>query len=168
MDIFHDDELQQLSVPKGATAEWVLKQDALFFLKDIVGVLNISPHRVQRDAKRLLMEEKDPYSLIGVRKVWSHWQVRMSVFRDYYLNDLRSEIQSVPVEIDGNELLCLSGIFRLSEVCRKIPFTAQQISHQAKKRKNSREEMGVWKDKRFFLVDMETFADWLTSVWHGR
>lgn len=167
-EIFEEDELIKVEIPTNATVEWLLEQDGIFFLKDVSKILGFNS-KVKRKVKRLAIEDKNAYTTIGVRKAWNHWIVRMKVFKQFYESNLRSEIRSVPKGINGNELLEMKGIFKLSEVCLKIPFTSHQIRYQAKKLPNSHEVMGVWKDEtnNCYLVDMEGFSAYVKKVWNG-
>jgi hypothetical protein len=55
----------------------------------------------------------------------------------------------------------------LADVCAKIPFTLQQLRHQAGKVPDSKAAYGIWKDEelRTHLVDMDTFAPWIAHTW---
>ena len=106
---------------------------------------------------------------MGLRKVWNHWLVKMTLFAPYYLENLQSPYEILPEEWTANDLVApgRTGIFLLTEICKKIPFTANQIRYQAKQIQNSREEMGVWKDEgqKLFLVNLAIFGPWLKSIW---
>ncbi len=107
---------------------------------------------------------------MGVKKIWNHWVVRMSVFANYYRANLVSKVDRINPNWDGNYLLKQKGLFLLSEVSKLIPFTTHQLRYQAKKNPNAREEIGIWKDPdlRAFVVDMERFAPWIRSIWKGK
>lgn len=165
--LFADDEgqLQQID-PKWNEAD-MLAQEGIFFLKDVVKVLGADALKIKRKAGQIADEGKDTYAVMGIRKVWNHWLVRMAVFGPYYRKHLKSRIKRVPKDMDGNTLLQQKGLYRMSEVCRVLPFNVHQIRYQAKKNPNAKQEYGVFKDpkERLFVVDMEVFAKWVAILW---
>ncbi len=163
--IFEEDEMTLREVDAGWDREDLLSRKELFFLKDVVKALDLDPAKVKKKAK----EFKDPWRDMGVRKMWTHWIVRMKVFGPFYRKHLVSKIRTPDKSWDGNTLLKQKGTFFLTEVCKYIPFSTHQLRYQAKKNPNAREEYGVWKDPKMkgFLVDMETFGPWINSLWDG-
>jgi len=151
--------------------ENLLEQGGIFFLKDIVHKLNLNSAHVIKLAKALNTKENplNSYKIMGVRKVWNHWVVRMTVFAPYYLDYLKNDIQKVNPKWDANTLLFQTGSYYLADVCKKIPFNNHQLRHQAKRLENSKDEIGIWKDTRTkrFVVDMLTFKNWIQSTWEG-
>jgi len=102
--------------------------------------------KVQKTVRAMERAGKNPYRVMGVRKVWSHWMVRMSVFRKYYAEHLAPTVRRIRPEWNGNRLLSETGCFLLADVCRLLPFTTHQLRYQAKNRANARIALGVWKD----------------------
>jgi hypothetical protein len=160
--LFHDDE--KLCKVKG---HWsvtdLLAQPALFFLKDVCYRLEITPARIVAHAKVLTAQGQDVYALMGVRKIWNHWYVRMKVFAPYYQANFKTETRMIKRGTDANTLLNQSGVYLLSQVCKCIPFTSNQLRHQA--RKTPVEECGISKHEDTYLVRMEVFGPWLTRLW---
>jgi hypothetical protein len=152
------------------TEEELLAQDGIFFLKDVAGQLNIPSLEFKNQAKKLQKRGKNPWEVMGIRKTWTHWQVRMKLFAPYFKEWWDCpKVQTVEEDWNANELLANPGIYYLNDVCRKLPFTTRQIRYQMQKHDNPKEQLGVWKDQNLksFLVDMDTFSNWIKSVWSG-
>ena len=167
--IFAQDEYQQRNPDPTWTREELFAQDGIFFLKDVIKILNIDANRIIKRARTLQTEGKPPWQVMGVRKMWNHYMVRMKIFTPYFEAHFKEKWQTVDSSLDGNTLLKQKGIFPLSEVCRHIPFSLYQINYQRKKMCDSRTECGVWKDEETnrLLVDMEIFAPWIKALWRG-
>ena len=168
--IFQPDEMELKEVDSTWTADRLLSTEAIFFLKDVVKVLGLDPVKVKKKAREQDRNGKSAWDVMGVRKVWSHWVVRMKVFAPFYRQHLIPKIKPINKEWDGNVLLKQKGIYQLTEVCKLIPFSTYQLRYQAKKNPNAEEEYGVWKDPdaNIFVVDMERFAPWVLSLWEGK
>lgn len=141
----------------------LLAQPALFFLKDVCARLEISSLSVADHARSLIEQGQDAYAVMGVRKVWNHWYVRMKVFAPYYLAHLKTDIRQVQRGWDANTLLAQKGLFLLSQVCKCIPFSSGQLRHQA--RKLTVEQCGIYKNGVTYLIKMEVFGPWLSRLW---
>lgn len=167
--IFEDDEMTLGTVDRSWTADELLEQECIFFLKDVVGSLGIDAYKVKRHCREMEKNGATPWEVMGVGKTWSHWIVRMKVFAPYYRKHLMPKAQRVPKTWDGNTLLQQKGVFYLTDVCNLIPFTTHQIRYQAKKNPESKAEFGVWKDQelQLFLVDMSRFSKWVKTLWQG-
>ena len=85
--VFSSDEMQVLSVNSHWSREELLKQEGIFFLKDIGPKLNISSNQIKTHAAAL----NDPWQEMGARKLWTHWIVRMIVFSDFYRKHMVSQ-----------------------------------------------------------------------------
>jgi hypothetical protein len=167
--IFEKDEMILSDFDKSWTPKELLSKEEIFFLKDVVKVLNLDINKVKKKAKELEVKNQSSWEVMGTRKVWSHWMVRMKVFAPYYKRHLIPKVKPVNPTWDGNELLNQKGKFLLTEVCKKLPFTSHQIRYQANKNKNAKTEYGMWKDKDLnaFVVDMERFSPWIKRLWAG-
>ncbi len=167
--IFEEDEMTLMKVNKKWTQEELLSQKGIFFLKDVVGILELDSAKVIKKAREIQAEGKSSWEVMGIRKVWNHWAIRMKIFSSFYRKHLKSRIRSVKSEWDSNVLLKQKGIFLLSEICELIPFSTYQIRYQAKQNPNAVEEYGIWKDPELnrFVVNMEVFAEWIKSLWKG-
>jgi len=165
--IFQEDEWTFLKPASGMTPEGLLRQEGLFHLQDIVDILDCPIGVVLDHANRLAEAGQDPLARMGLRKVFNRWIVRMAAFAPYYRRCLRPRWQAIPPDWDGNRLLSARGVFRLSQVARRIPFRSHQLRHRAKKHPDARRVLGVWKDAEsgFFLVDMAVFGPWIKRVW---
>ena len=168
--IFNDDEMRLLSVKPEWTEEEMLNQEGIFFLKDVAQKLQVHSSEFKKEARNIEKSGKNPWEVMGIRKTWTHWQVRMKKFAPYYRANRLPKIQTVHKDWDGNTLLSQEGRFYLTDVCEKIPFSTHQIRYQVRRCPNPREEYGVWKDDQYkaYLVEMETFAAWMKRIWvHG-
>lgn len=167
--IFERDEMVLMKVNKSWGVDELLSQTGIFFLKDIVGLLDLDSAKVIKRAREIQEQGQSSWKIMGIRKVWNHWAVRMKVFAPYYREHLRSWVKNIQDDWDSNVLLKQKGIFLLSEVCELIPFSTYQIRYQANKVENSAETYGIWKDEQLnrFVVDMEKFSEWIKRLWKG-
>ncbi len=167
--IFQPDELKMISIQKDWTPEDILSQQGIFFLKDVVKILKIEPKKVKQKVSEIRARNESPWQVLGIRKIWNHWIVRIKLFAPFYLENLVSKVRSIHENWDGNTLLEQKGIFLLVEVCTVIPFSTYQLRYQANQNPRAREEYGIWKDATLnaFLVDMELFAPWIKRLWAG-
>lgn len=168
--IFNDDEMRLLSVKPEWSEEEMLNQEGIFFLKDVAQKLQVHSSEFKKEARVLEKMGQNPWDAMGIRKTWTHWQVRMKKFAPYYRAHRLPKIQNVEKSWDGNTLLSQEGRFYLTDVCEKIPFSTHQIRYQVRRCENPKEEYGVWKDEQYkaYLVDMEKFSKWMKRIWvHG-
>ena len=167
--IFEDDEMSLRKIDETWSREDLLAQEGIFFLKDVAALLKMDSARVVKRVKAMAETEENPWRVMGIRKMWNHWVVRMKVFAPYYRANLFTRVQPVDASWDSNQLLQQPGHFLLSEVCELIPFSTYQIRYQAKQNKRAREEYGIWKDPVMsrFVVDMPVFSSWIKSLWQG-
>ncbi len=165
--IFKNDEMRLLNVKPEWTEDELLSQEGIFFLKDVAQKLQVHSSEFKKEARMLEKEGKNPWDIMGIRKTWTHWQVRMKKFSPYYRAHRLPKIQSVEKHWDGNTLLSQTGRFYLTDVCEKIPFSTHQIRYQVRRCDNPKEEYGVWKDDQYkaYLVDMERFSAWMKRIW---
>lgn len=167
--IFDKDEMALSEVHGDWDAETLLKQKSIFYLKDIVDTLEIDPLKVKRRANEIQKKGRSPWEVMGVRKMWTHWIVRMTIFAPYYKKNFEPKISRIESSWDGNTLLKQKGIFLLTAVCKLIPFSAHQLRYRAKRNPQSKTEYGIWKEKDLnaFVVDMEIFSKWVKTLWEG-
>ena len=167
--IFQEDEMALSEVSPDWTPEELLAQKSIFYLKDIVEPLMLDPVKVKRRANEMKKKGKSAWDVMGVRKMWTHWIVRMSIFSPFYKKNFKSKIRHLDPNWDGNTLLKQEGIFLLTAVCRLIPFSAHQLRYRAKTNPNSAKEYGIWKEDKLnaFVVDMGIFSKWVKGLWNG-
>ena len=167
--IFQQDEMNLSEVNPDWTQDELLNRQSIFYLKDIVEILMLDPVKVKRKANELKKKDISPWDSMGVRKMWTHWIVRMSVFAPYYREHFRSKIKPIDPNWDGNTLLKQDGIFLLTAVCKLIPFSAHQLRYRAKTNPKSSDEYGIWKEAEInaFVVDMKVFSQWIKGLWSG-
>jgi len=167
--LFESDEMKFVEVKSDWDIDFLLRQEGIFYLKDVCKILDVAPHRIHKRRLDLLQQGKDPWLVMGVRKIFFHWCVRMTVFSLYCREQIMpSRVAKIPRDWDGNDLIAEGeGIFSLNDVCRIIPMTTHQIRHQAKKLKNPKATMGVWKDPihKSYLVDVAVFGPWVKRLW---
>ena len=167
--IFAKDEMELRSVDQDWSREELLGQSGIFFVKDVVRILGIDSAKVKRHVKDLEAKQEVPWDVMGVRKIWNHWIVRMTVFAPYYRRHLIPKVNQIDENWDGNTLLQQKGTYFLTDVCKCIPFTTHQLRYQAKRNPNAKKDYGIWKDRKMnvFLVEMERFAPWVNKLWEG-
>lgn len=167
--IFQQDEMALSEVNPEWTQDQLLGQKSIFYLKDIVEPLMLDPVKVKRRANELKKKGKSAWEIMGVRKMWTHWIVRMSIFAPFYKKHFQSKVKPLDPSWDGNTLLKQKGIFLLTSVCKLIPFSAHQLRYRAKTNPKADTEYGIWKEKDLnaFVVDMDIFAVWVKGLWSG-
>ncbi len=167
--IFESDEMRLCYISPDWSEEDMLGQEGIFYLKDVAGKLNMSSADFKKRASDLEIEGKSPWEVMGIRKAWTQWIVRMKKFADYFKENAFPRVQDVDPAWNGNTLLMQKGQFYLTEVCDKIPFTAHQIRYQVRRNKNARKEFGVWKDPDYktYIVEMEVFSVWIRQIWRN-
>ena len=165
--VFEADEMQLRSIRPEWTAEEMLGMEGIFYLKDVVGKLQLSSADCKKRATDIEIDGKSPWEVMGIRKAWTHWIVRMKKFAEYINDNSMPRIRQIDSSWDANELLSQKGQFYLTDVCDKIPFSAHQIRYQARQNPSTSREYGVWKDPGYktYVVEMETFSKWIRSIW---
>jgi len=165
--IFEADEMQLRTISPEWSAEELLRQEGIFYLKDVVGTLQLTTADFKKKAKDLEKAGKSPWEIMGLRKGWTHWLVRMKRFGEFLHENAMPSIREMDPTWDANTMMSQKGQFYLTDVCEKIPFSAHQIRFQARRNKRSREEYGVWKDEGYktYVVEMEVFSHWIREVW---
>ena len=165
--VFAVDELKLRDVKPEWTVDELLTQEAIFFLKDCAHLLKIDSVRIKKQCGKVIKKRRDPWKVMGVRKIWNHWLIRMKVFAPYYKKHFFARTHHIPDDWDGNDILSQQGLFGLADVCKLLPLSPQQVRYQAKRRANPREEIGVWKDEgaRGYVVHMAVFGPWFRTVW---
>ena len=166
---FDEDEMELRAVDKRWTEQECLAQEGVFFLKDIGKVVPLDPVKVKKKAGEIEARGEEPWAVMGARKIWNHWLVRMKVFAPYYREHFVSRIRKVDPAWTGNDLLEQEGSFALVDVCRLLPFSTHQLRYQAKRNPKSKQEFGIWKDEalNLFVVDMARFGPYIQSLWKG-
>ncbi len=166
--IFQPDEMMLRRVESGWDRDQLLFQDdGVFLFKEISSLLDVSSAILKKKAQEIVASGQNPWDVMGARKLWNNWLIRIKVFGPYYKHHMVSKIKRDLPE-DGNELLESTGLFLLTEVCERLPFSAQQIRYQAKKRgERSRSEIGVWKDPSVggYVCEMSIFSKWVKKAW---
>ena len=168
--VFAQDEMNLRAVNSLWRPEDLLGEEGVFFLKDVVKILDLDPTKIKRKAKELVANGQSTWDIMGARKIWNHWILRMTVFAPYYRKNLISRVQAIPKNMNGNILLEQKGVFFLTDVSKHIPFSTHQLRYQAKRNPRSKEEFGIWKDEELnaFVVDMERFGPWIRSLWEKK
>lgn len=167
--VFERDEMKLHTFSEKWGPEELLQQEGLFFLKDVARVLDFDPIRYKNRIAAMIRCGENPWELMGTRKVFNHWVVRMKVFAPFYRSSIMSQIRRIEPGWNGNRLLAQEGIFLLTDVCRLIPFSAHQLRYRVRNLPGSRQECGVWRDKEWnvYLVDMVRFGPWIYDIWKG-
>ncbi|MCB1049530.1 MAG: hypothetical protein H6510_12420 [Acidobacteria bacterium] len=162
-------EMQVSEIDPKWNAEKLMAQDGLFLLGPVCKKLGVEIAMVRKKYKERLAEGGDPWDEMGITKVLSVWMVRMVRFAPYFKKEKSYKIQRVDPEWDGNELMTKKGLFFLTDVCEKIPFTPHQFRHQVRTNPNAEKDYGVWWDDelRHYIVRMEKFSKWIIDLWQN-
>ncbi len=145
-DILAPDEAALQKPKEGETAETLLRREGVFFFKNIAPILYLDAIAIRRETRKLVAAGQNPWQTMGVRKIWSHWLVRMKIFAPNYRNRLKKRWQPIPGSWDSNRLLEAEGVFKMADVARQLPSRDASIRRQAKISPHAWDVMGVWKD----------------------
>jgi hypothetical protein len=168
--IFEQDEMKVLDVNPKWDAQTTLSQKGVFFLKDLTSILDFDSVMVKQEARLILKRGESPWQVMGARKLWNQWLIKMQVFAPYYRKYFVPKYRRIDKDWNGQMLLDQQkGIYLLTEVCKLVPFTTHQLRYRAKRSKNPRKEVGVFKDEELnlFLVDLKNFVPWVKRTWDG-
>ena len=168
---FEADEIYMDRKLEGMTQRQLLaRKTGLFKVSEVEKVLGIPPGSLRAVALKVAQSDESPYRKwgIGNSKI-SHWVVRIKVFAKHWEKEIKPVIDqmnrtllTIPNKVTPEELCGLEGIIRLSELKGKFPFHQQSIKNQVRKLgEESRQEMGCWKEKNHFYVDLQPFLSWI-------
>ncbi len=165
--IFKPDEMDLNFIDPSWSTDDLLNKVGVFSLTSVADKLGFRPIKAKMAARKCWSEGKDSWETIGCRRVLNTWIVKFPKFADYYNRKLKPNFGTPASDWNANTLLKQKGIYLLTDVCELIPFTTYQLRYQAKKTANSKDRIGIWKDRNSnrFLVEMETFSHWIKDVW---
>jgi hypothetical protein len=166
--IFEKDEMKVLDVNPLWDAQTALAQKGVFFLKDLTSILAFDSVMVKQEARLIIKRGESPLQVMGARKLWNQWLIKMQVFAPYYRKYFVPKYRRIDKNWSRQKLMDQGkGIFLLTEVCKLFPFTTHQLRYRAKRSKNPRKEVGVFKDEELnlFLVDLKNFVPWVKKTW---
>jgi len=158
--VFEADEMTLIRPRAAWTRNEILNTQGIFYLKNITEHLAIDSVQIKKRALALRKKGKSSYQVMGVKKVWNHWMVRMKIFAPYYRRYLKPKFNEVGADWNCKTLLSKKDTFLLSAVCKLVPYQDHQFRYKAKK---GEADLGIWKDKQLglFLVDMKQFSKWM-------
>jgi len=87
--IFASDEMNLIQPESHWTRDELLQKKGMFFLKDISRLLGIDSIEIKKRARALREINKSAYKVMGAKKVWNHWVIRMGTFAPYYHRSLK-------------------------------------------------------------------------------
>lgn len=168
--VFDTEEMGLLPLDPNKSTDDLLCSMGVYYLKDVARALDVKSQDLKRRAKEIEQKGESPWEVMGIRKTWSHWIVRMSKFAPYFRTAVLPKLAVVEEDWDTNRMLAQKGTFYLSDVCEKLPFSVYNIKYQVRRNPKSRELYGVWKDPDYktYLVDMEVFSNWIRRVWANK
>ena len=146
----------------------LLRAEGLFPLEAVTARLDIDSANLKQWAWECEKEGGSPEREIGIIRTNTGWLLHMGYFREFYHNGLRHRPRPVHPDWDANRLLRQKGRFLLTDVCRKLPFTIDQIRYRIKTASDPETEMGIIRRRNRHLVDMEIFAKWIRGIWHEK
>lgn len=152
----------------GNQLDTLFEQEGVVYFHAVAEQLNL-PSRTLKELAARYESEDVCWREMGVRKLANAWLVRLVVFSRWYRTHYAPRlIDSVDPTWDGNALLRQKGRrFLLSEVTKKIPFSAHQLRYKARRMQNAKSEMGVCKEGDVWVVHIDPFAKWVKQVWQG-
>ena len=160
-EIFNADELVMINLPLGQlTRERLLKQEGVWFLKDIAELLGITSTILKNECQKVSVYGENVWETVGARKIWNHWFIRMKVFAPYYRRHLHTFPHPIPKDLDPEAILALTGNYRLAQVAKRLGLSGNLLRYHAKKDPTV---SGVEKRGQHYVVDMNTFASWLRT-----
>jgi len=170
---FEPDEIYMDRKLEGMTPEELLSLDTgLYKVSEVERVLGLQPGTLRSLALKLTEAGESPYEKWGIgNSPISHWIVRIKVFGKRWESEIKPQIKllnlnvkHLPEKISPDELCELDGVVKLSDLKGKFPFHQQSIKNQVRKiGEKSREEMGCWKEKSHFYVDIQPFLRWISK-----
>ncbi len=151
------------------SSEELLDKKGVFYLKDVASKLPLSSPELKQLVHELEEEGKSTWKIMGIRRTWTDWIVKMQKFKSYIKKKKIVQLRSVEDGWDANEMLSKKGQFYLIDVCKKLPITTEQIRYKVRKSKDSLQEFGISRHPKnnAYVVDMETFSRWLSHCWKG-
>jgi len=170
-DNFDNDNIQKglQEVNPHWSSEELLNQQGLFFLKDVAPKLPLTSPELKQMLHELEKDGKSTWKIMGIRRRWTDWVVKMQKFKSFIKSMRYSQLRSVQEEWDANELLSKKGRFYLTDVCEKLPFSTEQLRYKVRKSENPAQEFGISKHPKnnAYVVDMEVFSTWISQFWKG-
>ncbi|MDJ0835160.1 MAG: hypothetical protein QNK37_01510 [Acidobacteriota bacterium] len=165
--VFDKDEMNLVQPRPTWTRAEILGMEGIFLLKDVADLLGLDSPTLKRHVEAAQNRGESPWDVVGAKKVWSNWVLRMKVFAPYYRKYLELPYRKIDKEWDANVLLEQRGHFLLSQVCKLIPFNGSQMRYLAKRNPKAAQEFGIWKDEVLgaYIVDMGRFSVWIKQLW---
>lgn len=164
-EVFSEDKLSEMT-----QEEFLKTRSGLFKVADVEKLFNLNPGTLRNLALKLQRRGESPYEKWGIgNSAISHWVVRAKLFCPAWEKEIKPHIQppkvlTIPEDIAPGDLVKLEGVFRLSELRGRFPFSDTSIKNQARKLdEQSRHIMGCWKSGSHFYVDMQPFLKWLAE-----
>lgn len=166
MTLFEPDEQHLINRPSLDKDE-LLSTNAMFFLSEITSILGISTTTILGIKEKITRAGDNPYSVMGIVKVFENYQIRMKVFAPFYRENLEILNASLPKQAGVNEILQLTGTYKLSEVIKHLPFSPYQVRQYINHCDDPEQEMGAFKHRyfNFYFVKMPIFAKWVEKMW---
>lgn len=139
---------------------------------EVEKILDLEPGTLRNLAQKYMKQNKSPYKELGIgNSSICHWVVRLSVFNKMWHSRIQPQIakskpsvKTIPDSISPQDLCKLEGIYKLSDLKGRFPFSHSTIKNQARKfGDESRHAMGCWKEGSQFYVDMQPFLAWLAN-----
>lgn len=163
--VFEADEMNLIQPHPNWTPDELLAKEGIFFLKDVAAQLRLDSTKIKNSALALQQEGQSPWTVMGVKKVWNNWVIRMKVFAPYYEANFKPPYQPLPSHWDMAELLRHKGCYLMSEAIKILPFNDHQLRYLVRKYPDSRKRVGVWKDpdRNIYLIEIPTFGKWMAS-----
>lgn len=165
------------SIPKGMTPEELLESRGWFKLVDVFRVLDpeeTGQYKLAfKQIQRLLDKDKDPFEVMGRKKIGGRVLVLMERFSPWYRENPLFQVRKLNGDMDFQDFLRLDeGFFRLSEVCNfygdYLPYSYAILKRKSDREADAAEAMGIFKFDTSYIVSIPEFATWYCSdLMHG-
>lgn len=164
-EVFSEEKITEMT-----QEEFLQLRTGLFKVADVEKLFNLNAGTLRNLALKLQRRGESPYEKWGIgNSAISHWVVRAKLFCVAWENEIQpciqpAKVSTIPEDIAPEKMVKLEGVFRLSELRGRFPFSDTSIKNQARKLdKDSRTVMGCWKSGSHFYVDMQPFLQWLAD-----
>jgi hypothetical protein len=166
----HTDSQKKIHIRRitaATDAETLLAAKGWFRLADVFKILapeDSSRYKLAfKQVERLVNRGQDPFHILGYRKEGGRITILMERFAPWYQSNPMFHIQKVhPNLLFENFLELEEGYFRLSEICNHfgdfMPYSYPTLKRETDKNPSSKEEIGIMKFDKNYIVVMPQFA----------
>lgn len=153
-------------------------EEGITSASEIENGLKLNKGTLRKFAQAEAASGRDTYKEYGIGRTSfsNRYMVRLSVFTkmwDTIADRIRAmgltqvRFKTPPKDCTIGELIEDGGIYKLSRLEGKMKFKVRALKYRyyelLKEGKDPREEFGIYKDGKLFLVDMKSFGQWYAA-----